>query len=97
MRGAYDLPGGAMLSVSLPGNGLTAGIVGDPSPEVHGTDPAGSARDALAMYVPQDASTPQGVPSPGLTETLAKVGRGVAFSVVALILVAIGVWVVVKQ
>src|SRR6266576_2300761 len=96
MRNAYDLPGSTMLSVSLPnGNGLTADLVGAPSPDVSGTDPASSARESLAAYVPQaaPASFP-GVPS---AETLGKVGRVVAFGLLALILVALGAWIVVKQ
>lgn len=92
--------GAQFLGVELPNaNALTQGIVGDGQATMRGTDPAGYVRETLADYLGQNEAMVPGIsgPTQGLTDSLGKVGRGAAFSLLGLVVLAFGLWVMVKQ
>jgi len=90
--------GAQFLNVQLPNvNSLTQGITSDQPGTLHGTDPASFAKDALFGYQEQTAMVPGlsgGVPT---SDTLGEIGRGVVFSAIGLLILAFGLWVMVKQ
>lgn len=77
--------GASFLNVTIPGrNALTSGITGDVPATVYGTDPASYAREAL-------------FPGEGVVDKLKGAGKAVAGSLLALIIIALGIWVIIKQ
>lgn len=82
--------GAQFLAENTGQNALSLGITRGDSATIRGTDPAGYVQDRLALI-------PSFGPNSDAPGWLSSVGRGLAGGLVALILVAVGVWVIYRQ
>jgi hypothetical protein len=80
-------------------NALTSGVTGQPPSAVYGTDPVDYARDTLSAWDEQAAANliPRYRAAPGTLPSFLPSGKSVAGFLVALLVLAFGLWVLVKQ
>ncbi len=100
MSRAYERNAGPLFyTASVPNyNGLAGSMVSDYNGEIRGTDPASfAAEEYAAASSGQYASAFPGLPKIPKLPSASTVGRAVVGVLVALILLALGAWIVVKQ
>ena len=79
------------------GNSLASGITGAPPASLYGTDPAGYARQTASAWEEQVAKPRLTIPGVPIIGGLLPAPENVVGFIVGLLVLAFGLWVVVKQ